>query len=113
MDRVMIRVIENLQIKIKSIHIRVEDDATCSQSSAYGVVLSELACVTVNKDGVECFVDRTSEASKKLELIKTLKIQNFGVYWETRRKDIPDLSEDIIINKDDYLFQMSLDAKLI
>ncbi|CAD8204171.1 unnamed protein product [Paramecium pentaurelia] len=107
MQRIIIRVIENLQIRIQNIHIRVED-----QQISYGFVLQNFTLLTVNEQGVEQFIDRTS--NKNQSLIKSLQISNIGFYWQWKggiQYDVIKFQEEI--PKNDYLFRLSLQSKVV
>ncbi|CAK68476.1 unnamed protein product (macronuclear) [Paramecium tetraurelia] len=107
MQRIIIRVIENLQISIQNIHIRVED-----AQISYGFVLQNFTLLTVNEQGVEQFIDRTS--NKNQQLIKSLMISNIGLYWQSQ--DGIQFSESLFekeIPKHDYLFRISLQSKVV
>lgn len=53
------RIIDNLQVTIKDIHIRYEDEITKKYS--FGVTLEELKIYTVNKKGEPEFIDRSKK----------------------------------------------------
>ncbi|CAK64571.1 unnamed protein product (macronuclear) [Paramecium tetraurelia] len=107
MQRIIIRVIENLQIRIQNIHIRVEDGQI-----SYGFVLQNFTLLTVNEQGVEQFIDRTS--NKNQLLIKSLQISNIGFYWQWKGGIQYDESKfQVEIPKNDYLFRLSLQSKVV
>lgn len=62
----IVKIIDNLQVTVKDIHVRFEDDITneyqlnkCRYS--FGVTLEELKIYTVNAEGKPEYVDRTKK----------------------------------------------------
>lgn len=51
------KVIDNVQVVIKNIHVRCEDELTKKYS--FGITLEELKIFTINKQGQAEFVDRS------------------------------------------------------
>ncbi|KAL4496109.1 hypothetical protein ABPG72_015531 [Tetrahymena utriculariae] len=92
-QKLTMKIVENLQITIRNIHVRFED--TITKKYSWGFCLDKIEIYTTNKDGVKTFVDRTVEENKKEPMRKILVISNAGVYWnanETRL--ISDLAEE-------------------
>ncbi|CAD8126178.1 unnamed protein product [Paramecium sonneborni] len=106
-QRFIIRIIENLQISISNIHIRVEDIQT-----SYGFVLQNLTLFTINEQGIKQFIDRTS--NKDQSLIKNLQINNFGFYWQHKGGIQYNESQFLEeLPKHDYLFKLSLQSQIV
>ena len=61
-SKISTKIIDNLQITVKNIHLRFEDEI--SKTYAFGVTLEELKMFTVNKNDEPEFVDRTSAKYK-------------------------------------------------
>lgn len=55
----MVKILDNIQVTIKDIHVRYEDEIT--QKYSFGVTLEELRVYTVNKKGEPDFIDRTKK----------------------------------------------------
>ena len=80
----MTKVIDNLQIKIKGIHLRIEDTHFFRQPISLGVTLERLYVESVNEAGHADFIDRTLAKNKLKPIRKHLDLRNFGVYCEPR-----------------------------
>lgn len=57
MDKIVTKVIDNLQVTINSIHIRYENN----QEYSWGITLDKIETHTVNQSGDRMFIDRTLE----------------------------------------------------
>ena len=55
----LVKIIDNMQVTIKNIHIRFQDQI--SEKFSCGVTLEELKIYTVNKAGQPEFIDRTKK----------------------------------------------------
>lgn len=75
LDRIKSKVIDNLYIKFKDIHIRVEDNTTGSNCS-FGISLDEFAICNTNKDWEETIITKSNDDNE----YKLMKITNFGFY---------------------------------
>ena len=75
----VVKIIDNLQVTIRDIHIRYED--TLSKTFAFGVTLEELKLYTVNSKGEPEYVDRSRPENAEEPLRKQLEMYNVGVYW--------------------------------
>lgn len=76
------KIIDNIQVTVKDIHVRYEDDITNQYS--FGVTLEELKIFTVNNNGQPEFIDRTKKEYENEPLRKKLLLSNFGVYWNQK-----------------------------
>ncbi|PRT56259.1 Vacuolar protein sorting-associated protein 13 [Wickerhamiella sorbophila] len=73
------KVIDNLQITIKNIHLRYEDSETVpSHPFATGITLAELSAVSTNKDWVPEFISEVTAVTHKLATLDSL-----ALYWDT------------------------------
>ena len=81
-SRMIMKIVDNIQITVKNIHIRFED--SISKKYAFGVTLQELLIQTVNKEGKPEFIDRTDQKFKNIPLRKKLLLSNFGIYWNEK-----------------------------
>jgi Vacuolar sorting-associated protein 13, N-terminal/N-terminal region of Chorein or VPS13/Repeating coiled region of VPS13 len=92
--RLVRRIIENLQIEIKNVHISLQGD----ESSA-GVVLNALHLVTTDAAGNRTFVDRyaatttsstggTGGGGKDSFLYKLLQIRGLGIYIDEKQQPL-------------------------
>ena len=88
MQSLITKVIDNLQIKIKDIHIRYED-RTCVFSkvpSSIGFSLHELSGVSTDEDWTPKFIETTQPLTHKL-----LTLDAFSVYWDTKMQEVEDI----------------------
>lgn len=79
--RLLIRLIDNVQIQIKRVHIRVEDGISKSSDvSSFGLVMEKLYVMTVDETGK--YTKRVTERQPAAELIrKQCDLTNLAVYW--------------------------------
>ncbi|GMM46069.1 membrane morphogenesis protein [Pichia kluyveri] len=69
------KIIDNLQITIKNIHIRYEDfDCYTKLPYSFGITLDELSAVSTDENWVTNFIENISNMSRKLMLLKSLTI---------------------------------------
>jgi len=78
------RVIDNIQLTIKNIHVRYESFHT--ESFAIGVTLKQCTAKTANEDWNPCFFDRSKPSNKEKPLFKLLQLDSLGVYWKANEK---------------------------
>lgn len=78
------RIVDNLQIKVRNIHIRYEDPIFSSCEYAFGVTLKALDLHTTNEKWEQEFFDRTIEANKEIPLRKRLKMTDLAIYLEDK-----------------------------
>ncbi|OQR87857.1 vacuolar protein sorting-associated protein [Achlya hypogyna] len=80
MSRLLTKLLDNLQVHIERVHIRLEDDASSSQSSfALGLTLDEMIVKSVDAAGEYTLQVRDSDAAACLR--KVLEVKKLGVYW--------------------------------
>ncbi|CCD24807.1 membrane morphogenesis protein VPS13 NDAI_0D04940 [Naumovozyma dairenensis CBS 421] len=74
------KIIDNLQVTIKNIHIRYEDmDSVFSKDPcAFGLTLKQLSAVSTNEDWEPSFIELTQIITHKL-----LTLDSFSAYWNT------------------------------
>lgn len=84
MDKLTMKIIDNLQVSIKSIHIRYEE--TMFKSYSWGLSLDRIDVYTTDKDGTRKFIDRTQKEFMHEPMRKTLILSNLGVYWNSDEK---------------------------
>ncbi|CCF60631.1 hypothetical protein KAFR_0L00240 [Kazachstania africana CBS 2517] len=80
MQSVITKVIDNLQVVIKNIHIRYED-TSCIYSkfpSSLGITLNEISAVSTDSDWKPSFIEITQTITHKL-----LTLKSFSLYWNT------------------------------
>ena len=77
--KMVVKIIDNIQVTVKNIHVRYEDHITRKYS--FGVTLEELKVYTVNKYGEPEFIDRNKKEYQNEPLRKKLILAELGVYW--------------------------------
>lgn len=78
-ESLVTKIIDNLQVTIKNIHIRYEDDSVLTQSPySLGVTLEELSAQSTNANWEPSFILITQSLSRKLLLLR-----RFAVYMNT------------------------------
>ena len=99
-SRLVRRIIENIQVEIKDVHVSLTDD-----DGTAGVCLESLRLVTTDKNGEHVFVDRTAADRNSSTapfdmsfLYKLLQIEGLGVYldedeYTTARRSLHSISE--------------------
>ena len=69
-----------MQISIKDVHIRIEEeDASKVRRPAFGILLSQFNFHTVNSEGEKVFHDREKVATDK-NIMKELNMTGMAVY---------------------------------
>ena len=76
-DRLFVKILDNLQVKFKNVHIRIEAHFNNNHISL-GISLKEMFVVNTNEEWQEEFIDRN--INKNINIFKLLKISNFGIY---------------------------------
>ena len=85
MQSLVTRIIDNLQISIKNIHVRFEDTSMILSKfpSSVGMMLNELSAVSTDKDWNPSFIEITQSLTHKL-----LTLDSFSLYWNTDSESI-------------------------
>lgn len=86
MDKIVLKVLDNLQITIKSIHIRVEN-LIGNNKYSLGMTLNFLSIHATNEKWEKKFIDRTDSKNENLPSYKILLLNNFSVYWNSDEKN--------------------------
>ncbi|GME91331.1 unnamed protein product [[Candida] boidinii] len=72
-DSLVTKIIDNLQVTIKNIHIRYEDDHAFTDSPyAVGFTMSELSAVSADESWIASFISGLSTYARKLLNLKSL-----------------------------------------
>ena len=85
MQSLITRIIDNLQISIKNIHVRFEDTSMVLSKfpSSVGMMLNELSAVSTDKNWNPSFIEITQSLTHKL-----LTLDSFSLYWNTDSESI-------------------------
>lgn len=87
------KIVDNLQITIKNIHFRYEDDnAFTNIPYAVGITLEEVSAVSTNGSWEPQFITDSTDLTRKL-----LTLRYFSIYWETNTSSIYSQDEDEMI----------------
>jgi vacuolar protein sorting-associated protein 13A/C len=88
------KIVDNLQITIKNIHIRFEDHSSNpNRLFSIGLTLKSLTAVSTDENWVESFIVNPQDAVNKL-----VSLDNFAVYWNTRESSLQKLTfEEFIV----------------
>jgi len=84
-QKLVIKIIDNIEIKISNIHVRFEDisPTTCIPYSA-GFTLESITVATTDSNWMEKFVTRDMSLGKKDTIHKLGNVKNFTVYWNPK-----------------------------
>lgn len=77
-DRLTIKIVDNLQVQLKNIHFRFEEvfDQAPAQSYSWGIKLDLLEAMTTNDDFHVCFIDRSDAKNKNAPRNKLIQLKN-------------------------------------
>lgn len=100
MQSLMTKVVDNLQVTIKNIHVRYEDmnQLFSKEACSVGITLSELSAVSTDSSWTPSFMSMTQDVTHKL-----LTLNSLCLYWNTKSTTIEEedeiLDHDILISK--------------
>lgn len=82
------KIIDNIEITLKNVHIRYEDSSTIQGVSfSTGITLNAFSLATCDEKWHEKFIKR--DLNKSGECIRKLaKVSNFGLYWVTKSRKL-------------------------
>lgn len=88
------KIVDNLQVVIKNIHIRFEDHASNPDFPfSLGLTLSNLSAVSTDSDWNEAFISDPSTPTHKLA-----KLDSLAMYWTPKSNSLRGLSSDEFIS---------------
>ncbi|CAI5759546.1 unnamed protein product [Candida verbasci] len=91
-DSLFTKIIDNLQITIKSIHIRYEDQTILTENPySVGIHLDELSAVSTDDNWQPSFISITQLLTKKL-----LTLNKFSCYMETQTSNLFQNNDEIL-----------------
>lgn len=83
-ESLVTKIVDNLQVTIKNIHVRYEDDGVLTDSPyALGLTLDELSAVSTDNQWKPSFISITQSLSRKLLMLK-----NFSCYMNTESSSV-------------------------
>lgn len=84
MESLVTKIVDNLQVTIKNIHVRYEDDSVLTESPyALGLTLQELSAASTDENWQPSFIAITQSFTRKL-----LVLQSFACYMDTESTSI-------------------------
>lgn len=110
-ESLVTKIVDNLQVTIKNIHIRYEDDSILTeQPYSVGLTLNELLAISTDESWTASFISITQKLTRKLLTLKNLACymntdsqsiysEDADVLLESFKKSISDNSEDQYILK--------------
>jgi len=81
------KIIDNVQVSMKNIHIRYED-CKASRLFSMGLTLEKLEIETINDNWESEFIDRTLKENKVKPLQKKINLCNIGFYCNQNDKKV-------------------------
>jgi len=109
-DRISLRILDNLQINISNIHIRIEDNYM-NPNLSLGLTLQSLNVTNTDKNWHPIFVDRN--LNKESNIYKLLELNNFGVFFNlndnlnlgeySNYKEVESIMEDLFSDTKEYV----------
>lgn len=103
------KIIDNLQIVIKNIHVRFEDNKSHHKNQfALGLTLSNLSAVSTDPNWVEAFIEDSKAPTHKL-----LKLDSLAVYWTPNSESLLNLPSTDFITKFKSLVIYKIDIYIL
>ncbi|KAJ1939046.1 Vacuolar protein sorting-associated protein 13, partial [Linderina pennispora] len=94
-EQLVAKIVDNLQIVIKNIHVRYEDDKSNPKHMfAVGATLGELSAVSTDEEWRETFIHDSGSVIRKM-----LKLARFSMYWDTDCKTLQGLSQSELLEQ--------------
>jgi len=94
MQQMTTKIVDNLEITVKNIHLRYEDSQSIPNSIiSAGITLSSFILATCDDKWHEMFIARSSTQTPRT-IHKIAKVQGLGIYWNTNSRSFLDLDID-------------------
>lgn len=94
-ESLVTKIVDNLQVTIKNIHIRYEDDSVLTESPySLGLTLAELSASSTDENWEPSFISITRNLTRKLLLLK-----KFACYMNTESDSIFHEDPDVLLGK--------------
>ena len=84
------KIVNNIQIKITNIHIRIECDLPGQSFFAFGITLNLLEIYTVDESGERRFLDPSKAENKGKPTYKKMNMNQLSIYWNSFGKTFCD-----------------------
>jgi hypothetical protein len=102
-DRVLLKILDNLHVNFKNIHIRIEEPIKVPFYS-FGITLEEMLVVNTNENWEQKFIDRNK--NKNINVFKLLKISNCGIYFNSNENKFLSTNKANILEEMDKIFKL-------
>ena len=94
MKSLVTKLVDNVQVSIRNIHIRLENFEHFNSKFSMGFTLREVAVNTTNSQWEKEYFDRTNAINADKPVFKLLSIAKFGVYWRSDEEVFYSSNED-------------------
>ena len=83
-ESLITKIVDNLQISLRNIHIRVEYENLKEPDDSFslGLTLQNVDLQTTDENWEPTYIDRTEKKNKNIAMNKLLKVNNFGIYYK-------------------------------
>ena len=99
------KILDNIQVSIKNIHIRFEDANNYELPLSMGLTMEKLEIETTNEKWEREFFDRTNPLNKFKPLQKIIKLNNLGFYCNPKDTEARCISKIKIMEQKLATFQ--------
>ncbi|KAJ2786527.1 Vacuolar protein sorting-associated protein 13 [Coemansia interrupta] len=94
-EQLVTKIVDNLQIVIKNIHVRYEDNiSNPDHMFAIGATLGELSAVSTDEEWKQAFLHDSGSVIRKM-----LKLARFSMYWDTGCETLQGLDHESFIRR--------------
>ncbi|KAJ1822144.1 Vacuolar protein sorting-associated protein 13 [Coemansia sp. RSA 2598] len=94
-EQLVTKIVDNLQIVIKNIHVRYEDNiSNPDHMFAIGATLGELSAVSTDEEWRQAFLHDSGSVIRKM-----LKLAQFSMYWDTECETMQGLDHESLIKR--------------
>lgn len=92
-ESLITKIVDNLQVTIKNIHIRYEDDSVLTENPySLGLLLEELSAVSTDEGWNPSFISITQELTRKL-----VRLKSFACYMDTNSSSVYDEDKEKLL----------------
>ncbi|KAG8892116.1 hypothetical protein FRC00_012604, partial [Tulasnella sp. 408] len=87
------KIADNLQVYVKNVHIRYEDDVSCpGHPFAAGITLGSFQVETIDKNWIQTFITDKLQSIELHKVAVLAQLKSLGIYFDTDEKSISGLS---------------------
>jgi hypothetical protein len=104
----LLRIIDNLEVNIHNIHIRLEDAKTFqNQQFSLGYLIDSINAYTVDEHRNKSFYSRSFSKKKKNEpMVKSVQVSPMNAYWNPKEKSFIKDAVDAGLSKAEIVWLM-------